>query len=48
MKAMSVPLEFWGEAVRTAVYLLNRSPTKAVANIFRLKLGMSRNQKLAN
>jgi hypothetical protein len=33
MKTMSVPLEFGGEAVRTAVYLLNRSPTKAVANM---------------
>lgn len=30
MKAMVVPARFWGEAVSTAVYLLNRSPTKSV------------------
>ena len=30
MKARSVPARFWGEAVSTAVYLLNRSPTKSV------------------
>src|SRR6185503_13347942 len=30
MKAKGVPGRFWGEAVHTAVYLLNRSPTKAL------------------
>lgn len=30
LKAMVVPTIFWGEAIRTAVYLLNRSPTKAL------------------
>jgi len=30
MKARGVPAEFWGEAVATAVYLLNRSPTKSL------------------
>jgi transposase InsO family protein len=30
LKAMKVPMIFWGEAVRTTVYLLNRSPTKAL------------------
>jgi hypothetical protein len=30
MKAKGVPARFWGEAVTTAVYLLNRSPTKSV------------------
>jgi hypothetical protein len=30
LKAMGVPARFWGEAVSTAVYLLNRSPTKSV------------------
>lgn len=30
MKAMKVPLVFWGEVVNTAVYLLNRSPTKTL------------------
>jgi len=28
LKSMGVPAKFWGEAVRAAVYLLNRSPTK--------------------
>lgn len=30
MKTMKVPAEFWGEAVTTAVYILNRSQTKSV------------------
>jgi hypothetical protein len=30
LKAMVMPRWFWGEAVVTAVYLLNRSPTKSV------------------
>jgi transposase InsO family protein len=30
MKTMKVPAEFWGEAATTAVYILNRSPTKSV------------------
>ena len=30
LKSMGVPARFWGEAVATAVYLLNRSPTKSV------------------
>jgi transposase InsO family protein len=30
LKARGVPAEFWGEAVSTAVYLLNRSPTKSL------------------
>lgn len=30
LKSMSVPAKFWGEAVRVAVYLLNRSPTKSL------------------
>jgi transposase InsO family protein len=29
LKSMGVPASFWGEAVTTAVYLLNRSPTKS-------------------
>jgi transposase InsO family protein len=32
MKAKSMPGEFWGEAVTTAVFILNRSPTKSVAD----------------
>jgi hypothetical protein len=30
LKSMGVPAEFWGEAVSTTVYLLNRAPTKSV------------------
>jgi hypothetical protein len=32
LKTMQVPPVFWGEAVSTIVYLLNRSPTKALNN----------------
>ena len=31
LKARGVPVKFWGEAVTTAVYLLNRGTTKSVA-----------------
>src|SRR5664279_1160657 len=30
LKAKRVPDEFWGEAVSTAVFILNRSPTKSM------------------
>lgn len=30
LKSKEMPAKFWGEAVKTAVYILNRSPTKAV------------------
>ena len=30
MKAKKMPVEFWGEAVTTAVFVLNRVPTKAL------------------
>ena len=30
LKSKNLPGTFWGEAVSTAVYLLNRAPTKAV------------------
>ena len=30
LKAMHVPGRFWGEAVLTAVFILNRSPTRSV------------------
>ena len=30
MKAKKMPAEFWGEAVTTAVFILNRAPTKAL------------------
>ena len=32
LKSMSVPGEFWGEAVRHSVHLLNRLPTKALGS----------------
>lgn len=31
LKEMGLPAEFWGEAVRHAVYLLNRLPTRALS-----------------
>ena len=30
LKSKGLPAEFWGEAVSTAVYLLNRAPTKSL------------------
>lgn len=33
LKEMSVPQNLWGEAVRHAVYLMNRVPTKALKNV---------------
>lgn len=33
LKSKNVPGKFWGEAVTTAVYLLNRAPTKSVVGI---------------
>jgi hypothetical protein len=30
LKQRGMPAVFWGEAVVTAVYILNRSPTKAL------------------
>ncbi|KAD3640517.1 hypothetical protein E3N88_29740 [Mikania micrantha] len=32
MKAMLMPQNFWGEAVRHTIYVLNRTPTKALKN----------------
>ena len=32
LKSKEMPAKFWGEAIKTAVYILNRSPTKGVAN----------------
>lgn len=31
LKARKVPAEFWGEAVVTTIYLLNRAPTKSLS-----------------
>jgi transposase InsO family protein len=30
LKSMKVPAKFWGEAVKTAVYILNLSPTRSL------------------
>jgi transposase InsO family protein len=33
LKAMAVPGPFWGEAVKTAVYLLNRAPSRSLNGV---------------
>ena len=33
LKSKGMPGKFWGEAVNTAVYLLNRAPTKSVVGM---------------
>ena len=33
MKSKGVPAQFWGEAVTTAVYVLNRAPTKSLEGV---------------
>ena len=33
MKAKGMPARFWGEAVTTAVFILNRAPTKALKGV---------------
>jgi hypothetical protein len=33
LKSMAVPPQFWGEAVRTAVYILIRCPTCALNGV---------------
>lgn len=30
LKSMSIPAKFWGEAVKTAVYILNCAPTRSL------------------
>jgi hypothetical protein len=33
LKSKGVPAQYWGEVVSTAVYVLNRSPTKSLEGI---------------
>jgi hypothetical protein len=33
MKSMGVPATFWGEAVKTAVRIINRSPTRSLKGV---------------
>jgi hypothetical protein len=33
LKSMNVPPQFWGEAVRTVVYILNRTPMRALNGV---------------
>jgi transposase InsO family protein len=45
MKAKSLPGWFWGEAVITAVYLLNQVPCKANDSKHRLRCGTGRHRR---
>ena len=33
MKARGVPNHFWGEAIRHATYIINRTPTRALIGV---------------
>ena len=44
LKSMQVPSKFWGEAVKVAVYLLNRSPTKSLNGKTPFEAWLGRNQ----
>ena len=48
LKSMHVPAKFWGEAVRHAVYLLNRLPTKALGERTPFEAWMGRKPHLAH
>ena len=37
LEAKHLPNEYWGEAVATAVYIMNRCPTKSVISLLELK-----------
>lgn len=44
LKSMNVPGEFWGEAVRHSVYLLNRLPTRMLGDKTPMKCGVAGSQ----
>ena len=48
LKSMHVPAKLWGEAVRHAVYLLNRLPTKALGERTPFEAWMGRKPHLAH
>lgn len=48
LKAKGIPDKFWGEAVATAVYLLNISPTKAVMNRTPYEAWMGRKPRVSH
>ena len=48
LKAMRVPAKFWGEVVLTAVYVLNRSPTKSLNNMTPFEAWHKRKPKVSH
>nr|GEU51461.1 zinc finger, CCHC-type [Tanacetum cinerariifolium] len=48
MKATNMPQNFWAEAVRHAIYILNSAPTKALVDITRYEAIKRRNPNLEN
>jgi hypothetical protein len=46
LKSMSVPPQLWGEAVRTAVYILNRALTRALNGVTPYELWHGRKPKV--
>lgn len=41
LKSMKIPGRYWGEAIRHAIYLLNRLPTKKLVTVLHLKHGVA-------
>jgi hypothetical protein len=48
LKAMKVPTKFWGEAVLTAVYVLNRSPTRSLQGVTPFEAWYKRKPKVSH
>jgi transposase InsO family protein len=48
MKSMRIPAEFWGEAVTTAVYILNRATTKSLAEMTPYEAWYKRKPKVSH
>jgi hypothetical protein len=44
----NIGLEFWAEAIQTAVYLKNRSPTKAISDMTPLEAWSGNKPKVSH